>query len=337
MAAVAVLLLPVIGGCGSPGEEGESAAPQRRFLSVGTAPPGGAFFVVGGALSEVMNEFSGDNGWQVTAEATKGTQENIRRLSSGELDFALANSAISYFGVRGEAGWEEPHAVRTVMTLAPNVALFITPRGSEVETMADLVGKRVVIGPAGAGFHFFVRPILEGHGVAYDSLEVLHDTQAGAVGLLADGSAAAAFLGGAVPTASITQAASSQDIHFVPFDAESVAALVEQYPFFDRATIAAGTYRNQDVDFVGMNVGSMHFITGADHDEEMVYQVTRTIYENREAVVEKHPAGRAINPKVVVRDTGTEFHPGAVRYYREIGIWPEDVPEPVAEPETETE
>ncbi len=320
---LALALLVAVIGCGSPAGDGERAAPERRFLSIGTAPPGGAFFVVGGALGEVMTAYGGDYGWQVTAEATKGTQENIRRLAGGELDFALANSAITYFAVRGEGAWESPKAVQTVMTLAPNVALFITPRGSGVETMADLVGKRVVIGPAGAGFDYFVRPILEAHGVAYDDLEVLNDTQAGAVGLLADGSAAAAFLGGAIPTASITQAASSQDIHFVPFEADKVEQLVERYAFFDRATIKAGTYRNQDVDFAGMNVGSMHLITAAAQDEELVYQVTRTIYENREAVVEKHPAGRAINPKVVVRDTGTEFHPGAVRFYREIGIWPE--------------
>ncbi len=311
-------------GCGAPSGDVERAAPERRFLSIGTAPPGGAFFVVGGALGEVMSQFGGEYGWQVTAEATKGTQENIRRLTAGELDFALANSAISYFAVRGEGAWKEPHAMRTVMTLAPNVALFIAPRGSGVETMSDLAGRRVVIGPAGAGFEFFVRPIVEAHGVVYDDIDVLHDTQAGAVGLLADGSAAAAFLGGAIPTASVTQAASSQDIHFVPFEAEMVDELIERYAFFDRATIQAGTYRNQDADFAGMNVGSMHFITSASQDEELVYRVTRTIYENREAVVEKHPAGRAINPKVVVRDTGTEFHPGAVRYYREIGIWPTD-------------
>jgi TRAP transporter TAXI family solute receptor len=322
---LSVLLLAVgLVACGAPEGESESSAPERRFLSLGTAPPGGAFFPVGGALSDVLNQFGGEFGWQVTAESTKGTQENIRRLSAGDLDFALANAAITYFAVRGEEGWEAAHDVKSVMTLAPNVALFITPAGSGVETMRDLVGKRVVIGPAGAGFHFFVRPILEAHGVSWDDIEVLYDTQAGAVGLLSDRSAAAAFLGGAVPTASITQATASEDIHFVPFDPTAVDELVARYPFFDRYTIEAGKYRGQDEPFAGMNVGSMHLITSAAADEELVYQVTRTIYENRAVVVEKHPAGRAIQPQVVVRDTGTEFHPGAVRYYREIGIWPDD-------------
>ena len=99
--------------------------------------------------------------------------------------------------------------------------------------------------------------------------------------------------------------------------------LIETYPFFNPATIPAGTYRNQDQDIESLNVGAMHLIAAANADEELVYQVTKTLYENRESVVEKHAAGRAINAENVVRDTGTEFHPGAIRYYREIGIWPE--------------
>ena len=147
-----IVILLLVAGCG--GEPG-SEAPERRFLSLGTAPPGGAFFIVGSALGEVLQEH-GPAGWQVTAEATKGTQENIRRLASGELDLALANAAISHFAVRGEGGWERAYDIRAVMTLAPNVALFVTRAGSGVEKMADLAGRRVVVGPAGAGFEYFL-------------------------------------------------------------------------------------------------------------------------------------------------------------------------------------
>ena len=60
-----------------------ASAQKRKFLSVGTAPPGGAFFVVGGAIAQVVSNHTGDLNWQVSAEATKGTQENIRRLAKG--------------------------------------------------------------------------------------------------------------------------------------------------------------------------------------------------------------------------------------------------------------
>jgi TRAP transporter TAXI family solute receptor len=294
-----------------------------RFLSVGTAPPGGAFFVVGGAIAQVVDDHSKEAGWQVSSEATKGTQENIRRLAKDELDFALANAAISYFAVRGEGKWGGEQAIRAVMTLAPNVALFITPRSSGVNTLGDLKGKRVVVGPAGAGFDYFLAPILEAHGVTYDDFKPLHNTQAGSVDMLADGSAAAAFLGGAVPTASITQACASQDITFIPFDPASKAALFKQYPFFSPAKIPSDTYRGQSKVFEGMNVGNMQLITRASLDEKTVYEFTKSLYENRAEVVKRHPAGRAINPKNIVRDTGTPFHPGAIRYFKEIGIWPD--------------
>ena len=326
--ALTLVVATLVAACGGGGErattESSSSLSERRFLSLGTAPPGGAFFVVGGAISEVLNEFRGEAGWQVNAEATKGTQENLRRLARGELDLALANSAITYFAVRGEGGWAEPMPIRTVMTLAPNVALFIAPRGSGIEKISDLRGKRVVLGPAGAGFEYFLRPILGAHGITYEDLTPLYATQAGAVDLLADGAAAAAFLGGAVPTSSITQAATTQSIVFVPYDEAAVDQLLGGYPFFDRATVPAGTYRGLEADYEGMNVGSMHLVAAENADEELIYAMTRTIWENRASVVERHAAGRAINPKVVVRNTGTPFHPGAERFFREIGLWPDE-------------
>ena len=301
-----------------------ASAQKRRFLSVGTAPPGGAFFVVGGAIAQVVSNHTDDLNWEVSAEATKGTQENIRRLAKGELEFALANAAISYFAVRGEGAWKGEQPVRTVMTLAPNVALFITSQSSGVKKISDLKGKRAVVGPAGAGFEYFLEPILAAHGVTYQDFTPLHNTQAGAVDMLADGSAAAAFLGGAVPTASITRASASQNIFFIPFDDAAKQSLFENYPFFNAVVIPSGTYRGQDESFHGMNVGAMHLITAANIEEETVYQFTKTLYEQRAEVVKIHPAGKAINPKNIVKDTGTPFHPGAIRYFKEIGIWQDE-------------
>lgn len=318
---VALVLLAAAGlapaGCGGGG------GGDRGFMSFGTAPPGGAFFVVGGALVEVLNEAGRDSGWRITAEATSGSQENIRRLARGELDFAVSNAAITYFAVRGGEGWDQAHPVRAVMTLAPNVAMFIAPAGAGVQRIADLRGKRVVIGPAGAGFEFFVTPLLAAHGLSYADFTPLNATQASSVDMLADGSAAAAFIGGAVPTASITQAAASQDIVFVPYEDEAMDRLAAEYPFFDRATVPAHTYRGQTSDLHMLDTGSMHLITSADKDEQLVYEVTKTLYEQREGVVQRHAAGRAINERNAPRNTGTEFHPGAIRFYREAGIWNE--------------
>lgn len=321
--ALGLSVLLVCAACSSGDDSGSTdASPSggRQFLSVGTAPAGGTFFVIGSAIAEVLDGNAGEHSWSVTAEATKGSQENIRRIVSGELELALANSAISYFASRGAERWGDAADIRTVMTLAPNVALFVAPEGG-VATIEDLKGKRVYLGPAGAGFDYFIRPLLEAHGVAYDDLVAVHGSQAQAVDYLADGSADAAFLGGGMPSPAITQATTSRTIHFIPFADDALERAIADYLFFRPATIPAGTYKGLEADYHGLDVGSMHLITSASADEELIYQLTKTLYENREQVVAKHAAGKAINAKNVARDTGTSFHPGARRYYQEIGVW----------------
>ena len=317
---VCLLVFVVLTACS--GGDGDQAGPDRQFISIGTAPVGGVFYTVGGAVADVVTQASSDLNWRVSAESTGGSMENIRRLDSGEIQFGISNSSITYFAVRGQEGWEKAFSVKSVMTLFPNVAMFVTRQDSGIASIQDLAGKRVSIGPQGAGFEYFVRPLVQGHGLTFDDFETVFAGQQSSVDYLGDGSIAAAFLGGGVPTASITSAASSMDIKLVPFGETEKQELVNRYPFFHSAVIPAGTYRGQDSDYSGLNVGSAHIIVHTDTDEQLVYEFTKRLYENRAAVAEKHRAARAINPQNVVAETGTEFHPGAIRYYQEAGIWP---------------
>jgi len=293
------------------------------FLSMGTAPIGGTFPIVGDAIAQTLNTHKGDNNWKVQAKGTKGSQENIRGLAKGDLQLALSNSAISYFAFRGESSWDQKYDIRAVVTMAPNVAMFVTKAGSGIKSIADLKGKRVVIGPAGAGFEMFVGPILEEHGVKLEDIDKVNSPQGPAVDMLGDGSADAAFLGGAMPAAAISQACASFDTLFIPFDPEVRQRLIDKYPFFHPITIPEDTYQGHEEPFDGLNVGSMHVITSASADEERIYQLTKTIWENRADIAATHGAGKAINEKNAARYTGTDFHPGAIRFYKEAGIWPE--------------
>ncbi|QDT13757.1 TAXI family TRAP transporter solute-binding subunit [Planctomycetes bacterium K23_9] len=316
-ALAALIATPVLVGCK------KSSDSKTQFLSMGTAPVGGAFPVVGGAIAEVLNAHQGTIAWKVQAKGTKGSQENIRRLEQGELELALSNAAISYFAVRGEAGWDKNYNIRAIATMAPNVALFIARSDSGIKTIADLKGKRVITGPSGAGFQMFIEPILKAHGIAWEEITSLNATQSGSVDQLGDGSADAAFLGGAVPTGSITQATSTFDVTFVPFEEESRQKLIKDYAFFHPFTIPAKTYKGMEADYLGLNVGSMHVITAQSQPEELIYEVTKTIWENRAEIAGKHPAGKALNEKNIARDTGIEYHPGAIKFYKEAGVWPE--------------
>ena len=306
--------------------ENQQKRTETSFINIGTASSGGAFYQIGSVIATVVEKNKEGSNWKVTAESTKGTQENIRLLVSedGNLEFALANAAISYFAVRGEGAWKKIHPIRAVMTLAPNIGLFVTTKNSDIKSIADLKGKRVVVGPAGAGFEYFLKPVLGAHGVTYNDFSSLNETYTGAVGLLQDGSADAAFMGGAIPIPAVEQASATLDIFFIPFETTAIDALVNEYPFFDKRTVLAKEFeRILTEPFDSMNVGSMHLITAEQVDEETVYNFTKTLYNNRAEVVKAHKAGRAINEKNVSINVGTPFHPGAIRFYKEIGIWTE--------------
>ena len=304
----------MLAGCG--GCAGE-ASPKENFVDLGTAPAGGVFNPVGIALAETLNDKKGENNWSVTAKGTKGSQENIRKLTSGELQLGMSNSAISFAALNGSGDWEKKHDIRTVVTIAPNVAMFVTKQDSGIKTIADLKGKRVVCGPAGAGFNMFLEPILQAHGISMEDFEVKNNSQNGAVDMLADGQADAAFLGGAVPAASLQRACNELDIFFIPFDEAAKKQLTADYKFFWEVTIPQEKYSDLTEPYAGLNVGSMHLITSANEDEELIYQITKTLYENSQDI--GHPAAQKfINEKNASRDTGVPFHPGAIRFYEEL-------------------
>ncbi|MFK7735654.1 MAG: TAXI family TRAP transporter solute-binding subunit [Pirellulaceae bacterium] len=318
----AISLLPMLSGCNSSDSAGGSAG-GRQFITVGTAPDGGAFAPVGNAIGNVVEANKGDLGWKVSTQGTKGTQENIRKLQAGELEFGMSNAGIAYFATRGEGAWGEPFNVRSVATLAPNVGIFVTTAGTGIKTIADLKGKRVVLGPAGAGFDYFLKPLFEAHGLSYDDMTVLNGNYFSAGDMIADGKADAAFMGGAIPIPAVTQLCSTQDVVFIKLDQDSPEKLKE-YPFYFPVPVKADAYSDLEEDLVGLNVGNMHLITHESVDEDLVYNFTKILFENRAQVAEKHPAGKALNEKNAVRQTGVPFHPGAIKFYKEAGVWPED-------------
>ena len=307
---------------GSGSHSGDSSA-KRSFVTIGTAPTGGAFAPVGNAIANAVQAGADGNSnlnWKVSTEGTKGTQQNIRALDAGELQFGMANSAITYFAIRGEGAWDKKYGVRHVATLAPNVSQFIALEKSEIKSFADFKGKRVAVGPAGAGFGYFIDPILKAHNIGPDDYKAVNANYSQSVDMLKNGDVDVAFLGGAVPIQAVVQAASTHKVAFVPFDPAAIKSLAEAYPFYRPIKVAKDKYGFLEADFNALSCGEMQLITAASLDDETVYQFTKFLWEQRAEVVKGHPAGKAINEKNVARDVGTEFHPGSAKFYREIGV-----------------
>jgi uncharacterized protein len=317
--AIAGICLLLFGCNGS----SQSGGGKREFISVGTAPAGGVFYTVGSAVCEVVNENRDVLNWRVNAESTGGSMENIRLLSQGKLQFAMSNSSITYFAVRGSEGWETKHDVKSVIGLFPNIAMFVTLADSGIESVSDLKGKTVFLGPEGAGFEFFVKPILAAHGLTLNDVNGRFGSQQSAVDLLGDGAVAAAMIGGGTPNPALSQMAQANAIRLVPYDEQAKAQLISEYLFFEEAVIPGGTYKGIDADYKGLNVGSAQLITHASVNEQMVYDFVKLVYEQRGKIAERHRAALNIRPETAAKPNGIDYHPGAERYFREIGIWPE--------------
>ena len=309
-------------GCEKPGTTGNNGG-QRQFITLGTAPLGGVFVPVGNAIATTVDGNKGDLNWVVSSSATKGTQENIRNLESGDLQVAMANAAISYFAVRGEGAWETKREIRAIATMAPNVGMFVTTESTGIKSIADLKGKRVVLGPAGAGFDYFLKPLLAAHGINYSDITVLNGNYLSASAMIADGKADVAFMGGAHPVSAAEQLCSSQNVVFLKFDETAVEKLKE-YPFYFNVPIPADKYSDLNEDLMGINVGNMQLLSHANISEDVVYNFTKVMYENRADIAKQHPAGKSLNPKNITRNVGTPFHPGAIKYYKEAGLWADD-------------
>ena len=321
---LAVVATSFIGflGCEKPSTTGSDGG-QRQFITLGTAPLGGAFVPVGNAIATTVDENKGDLNWVVSSSATKGTQENIRNLESGDLQVAMANAAISYFAVRGEGAWKTKREIRAIATMAPNVGMFVTTESSGIKSIADLKGKRVVLGPAGAGFDYFLEPLLEAHGIKYSDMTVLNGNYLSASNMIADGKADAAFMGGAHPVSAAEQLCSSQEVVFLKFDETAIEKL-KKYPFYFNVPIPADKYSDLNEDLKGISVGNMQLLSHANVSEDVIYNFTKIMYENRANIAKQHPAGKSLNPKNITRDLGTPFHPGAIKYYKEAGLWADD-------------
>ncbi len=324
-AAIAVSLTVGCSRDSSDGSGSSGTTSQSSFISIGTAPQGGLFNLFGNTAQAVLDSNKSEFGWRgVTAETTGGSLENLRLLDSDQIQLGLANSTITFFAVNGEGGFEKKYEVKSIMTLFPLIAMFVTKADSGIDSIAGLKGKRVVVGPEGAGFEYFIRPILEEHGIKFgkdksdSDFEPVNTGMISSVGQLQDGSVHATFLGGGIKSPAISNADSVMDIRLIPFDPANRTALIERLPSFTAATIPAETYGGQDEAFAGINVGSAQILVRSDADEQFVYNVTKLLYENLGKMAETVAAVKAVNAGNVSRDTGVDFHPGAIKFYEEL-------------------
>jgi TRAP transporter TAXI family solute receptor len=304
----AILLLAAVmsPGC-APGD-------RPDILALATAGTGGVYYVLGGSIAELWSRELPEHDF--VAEVTGGSVENLSLLLGGDVHvaFSMGTSAHELYNATGSFSGREPAQVLALTALYPNVLHLVTLEGTGVESLADLVGRRVSVGAPGSGTEVAARTLLEGNGIDYDDFrpQRLNFNETGSA--LRDGNIDAGFLSAGPPTSAILDLATARRMRLVPIRATEVENTSLLDPTVSIDFFLPGTYPGQDTEVETLSTPNV-LVVRADMAEELAYDLIRALFAVRTELASVHPAARHISAEYTLGASPIPLHPGAVRYF----------------------
>lgn len=287
----------------------QSAAAQQE-LRIGTASLGGAYYPMGQALSANVNNFA--EGYTMIPIVTGGGLENPRLVASGEVDLALAPASLSFLAAGGKGPYKEALDIRGVGALHSSVLHMVTLPGSGIETIEDLKGRTVAVGPAGGGTLSMMRNLFKLYDMSMDDITPSFLSYADGMSQLADGNVDASFALAGFPTGAVAQIAATNDLEFIELDEPKMTELVGTFPYYTRLEVPADVYGSDAAITV---VGSPNLlITHADMDDALVEKLAGAIYGNLDALIAENALAAKIVPEQSL-SLPIELHPGAAKFF----------------------
>jgi TRAP transporter TAXI family solute receptor len=287
-----------------------------KSLTVATASPGGVYYVYGAELARILTE---KLGIPVDSLATQGSIQNVQLLEIGGAQLGLVTMSTVQEGWNGTGAWTKGKTFRNIRALFPmydNPFQPVALQKSGIATLAQLDKKRVGAGPPSGNVATYGPVIFKIVGISPHMIYGSYDDMATQ---LLDGRVDAMLTVLGTPAPAIQHVDAKEPVKLLDLSTEQLEAIVKAIPDFSLSKISAGTYRLQSADY--MTVAVPNFVIGrADLPDDLVYRLTKAAFENQSRLVKATPAARDTVAQNVVKDTFLPFHPGAVRYYREIGI-----------------
>ncbi len=291
------------------------AAQQVTFM---TGPQGGSWIPLGGALKGLWEKSI--PGLSVTATPGAGIA-NVRGVDEGKAQIGLANSSTTVDGIEGRAPYpKKVTKVCQVANLYPQYFQVVALSDAKVNSFADLKGKTLVTQPKGNTAEVLTETILKLNGLSYQALAKANFQAAytDAVSMMKDGHVQVFTLGTTAPASAVMDLASARDVKLVPADDATMNKLKKSNAGYNKLIIKAGTYPKQerDVPVIGY---STHIVAACDLPENTVYQMTKTMATNVDAMAAVVKSIGGITPKDMALDIGVPFHKGAAKFYKEAG------------------
>jgi TRAP transporter TAXI family solute receptor len=328
MGIVLVVLLAVCALAGSASVSAQAKESLRydspQFISVFTSSPGGGMYNIAAAIVPIWQEELN----VIASIGPGGSFSNYIAVARGEANIGFSHQCMHYWAERGEGPFDrEWEQLSTITTLFPaTIQAFTTAQNTTIQTVADVVDKRIGLGPVGSALNVFVLDYLKTmYGVTPDTIAA----NGGSVSFMSDADMSAAisdgiidigFALGTYPKTSIQEIETSPGIRLVPFG-DDLQKYLEINKGWNNFTIPANTYVGQTEGYPTVTSWAVMTISNS-MDEELVYRLTRAFWENRDTAAE---AAFEIR-EFMKLETATAamgaapLHPGAARYYREIGL-----------------
>jgi len=294
-----------------------------KSLTLGTASPGGVYFVYGEELAKILTE---KLGIPVNPFPTQGPVHNVKLVESGGAQLGLITMGVGLQGWNGTGDWSSGKHFQSMRALFPMYDTsfqFVALQRSGISTIAMLDKLDIGAGPRAGTGGTYAREIFKALGI---SAQTGYGSIADTVKDLVAGRYNAIVLGLGAPIPAVKELEAKEPLTFISLSPKEIAAIRKAMPEFTPSTITAGTYSSLDKDY--STVGVYNFAVGrADLPDDLVYQLVKAVFENQPRLVKASSTAHETIPQNAEKDTFLPFHPGAVRYYREIGI---SIPESLA-------
>ncbi|WP_066924887.1 TAXI family TRAP transporter solute-binding subunit [Murdochiella massiliensis] len=301
--------------------EESKAAPTGEAVNWNFATGGstGTYYAYGGVIANVFSEKVPNV--KLTVQSTGASKANIFSLDDNEAQIGFVQNDVMDYAMKGESLFKEDGAITSfsaVAALYPETCQIVGAKG--LTSVADLKGKNVSVGDAGSGVEFNATQILAAYGIDINKDITKHNLSFGdSAEALKDGKIDAFFCVAGAPTTAITELATTNDISILSVDQEHADQLKKDFPFYSDISIPANTYKGVDADVQTVAVKAT-IICRNDLPEDAVYNLVKGIFDNKDMIGESHAKGKLLDPNYAVEAISVPFHPGAEKYFKEIGV-----------------
>ena len=296
-----------------------SGALSSEIITIGSGPMGGAYYPAGVGLGELIGKHV--PGVTPRVEVTAGALENPSLLAQEEAELGITNSDTAYFAMNGLPPFSgKLENIRTMFSgLAPGAFQYVVMADSDIQTVKDLVGKRVAVGPQGNSASLNLRELMSFYGEDYSSIKPNYLPISDGVEQLVDGHVDMAIVQAGIPSPAIQEAfASGKKLRILSFPEEDRQKIVEKFPYFRTIDLDKNIYAGLGDDVVTTFATNNMVIVRSDLSDDLVYKMTAAVFDNLDDFHKVHPATRWVSFETAV-NTPIPLHPGAEKYFREKG------------------